>query len=95
MRGGRGVGLGRLDLAPDLLHRAHPVAIAVLVLGPARREDAGPPVQRIDAQAAVVGERREAGQVRRLARLEVGIVGEGDADLVGLGKAELVRADAG
>src|SRR5690242_10803475 len=35
------VRLGRLDLPPDLLHRAHPVAIALGILGPARREDAG------------------------------------------------------
>src|SRR5690349_2677920 len=31
-----GVGLGRFGLAPDLFHRAHPVAIAVFILGPAR-----------------------------------------------------------
>ena len=55
----------------------------------------GPPVQRIDAQPAVVGEGGQAGQVRRLARLQVGIVGEAVADLLGLGKAELLGADAG
>ena len=40
MRGRRGVRLSRLDLAPDLFHGAHPVALAVFILGPARREDA-------------------------------------------------------
>ena len=58
MRVGRGVGLRRLDLAPHPLHRAHPVAVAILVLGPARGEDAGPPVQA----------RRRTGRCRRRAQ---------------------------
>src|SRR5438046_7052993 len=52
MRGGSSVRLRRLDRAPDLLHRPHPVAVAVLILGPAGRKDSGSPMQRVDAQAA-------------------------------------------
>src|SRR5881394_199091 len=36
-----GIGLGRLDLTPDPVHCAHPVAIAFFVLGPAAGEYAG------------------------------------------------------
>ena len=95
MRGGRGIGLGRLGFAPHALHRAHPVAVAVRVLGPARGENAGPAVQRVDAQPAVVGQRRQSAKVRRLARLQVRIVAEAVADLLGLGEAELLGAEAG
>ena len=49
----------------------------------------------VDAKPAVVGERGEAGQVGGLARLQVRIVDESVADLLGLGEAELVGADAG
>ena len=52
-------------------------------------------MKRVDAQAAVVGEGREAGKVRRLARLQVGIVDERVSDLLGLRQAEVLRADAG
>ena len=65
---------------------------ALGILGPARREDAGPVVERLDTEAAVVGERGQAGKVRRRARLEVGIVDEGGTDLVGLGQVQLGRA---
>ena len=51
-------------------------------------------MQRIDAQAAIVGKRGQAGKVRRLPRFQIGIVGEGDADLVRLGQPELVGAGA-
>src|SRR5437868_9964349 len=34
MRGGSSVRLRRLDLTPDLLHRPHPIAVTVFVLGP-------------------------------------------------------------
>ena len=44
--------------------------LPILVLGPASGEDAGQPVQRIDGEAAVVGQRGKAGQVGRLARLQ-------------------------
>src|SRR6185295_17265686 len=54
MRGRGRVGLGRLALAPDLVHRPRPVALAVLIFGPTRRENPGTAVERIDAQAAVV-----------------------------------------
>ena len=42
--------------------------------------------------SASAGRPREVG---RLARLQIGIVGEGVADLLGLGQAELLGADAG
>src|SRR6478735_16735 len=89
------VRLGRLCLAPDLFHRAHPVAVAVLVFRPSRGEDSRPPGQRLDAEAAVVGERRQAAEIGSFARLEVGVVGEGHADLVRLRQSELLGADAG
>jgi hypothetical protein len=50
-------------------------------------------VERVDAQPAVVGERWEAGEVCRLARLQICVVGEAVADLLGFGKAEFLRAD--
>ena len=49
-------------------------------------------MQRIDAQAAVVGERRQARKVGRRARLQVGVVGEGDADFLRLGQAQASSA---
>ena len=64
-----GVWTGRFDLAPDFLHSPHPVAIALLVLRPAGREDARRTLQRIDAKAAVIGEGRETRQIGRLARI--------------------------
>ena len=60
---------------------------------PARREDARPVAERLDAQAAVVGQRGQAGKVGGGARLQIGIVDEGGADLVGLGQVELGRRD--
>ena len=54
----------------------------------------GQAVQRVDRQPAVVGQRGQARQVGRFARLQIGIVDEGVADLLGLGKAELGGADA-
>ena len=44
------------------------VAVAGLVLGPARREDARAAVERVDAQPAVVGERGQAATGRPLSR---------------------------
>jgi len=52
-------------------------------------------MQRVDAQPAVVGEGGQATEVGGLARLEVGIVRKGIADLVGLRKPEFFGADAG
>src|SRR6185369_278264 len=52
-----------LALAPDLLHRPRPVAVAVRILGPPRGEYPRAAVERVDAQAAVVGEGRQAGQI--------------------------------
>src|SRR5579875_1661903 len=60
------------DFAPDFLHRACPVAMTVLVLGPACGEDPRTTVKSIDAQAAIVGKRWQAAEVGGLARLEVG-----------------------
>src|SRR3954447_6972358 len=76
MRGRWSIGLGRLRLPPDTLHRPHPVAIAVRVLGPPRGEDPGPAMKRINAKAAVVGERGKSAEVRCLAGLQVGVVGK-------------------
>src|SRR6185295_7206489 len=90
-----GIGLGRLGLTPDLLHGARPVASAHLVLGPASGENARPALQRIHAQAAVVGECGQAAQVGGLTSLQVGIVGECVADLFGLRKAEFLGAHDG
>jgi hypothetical protein len=56
--------------------------------------DAGLAVQRVDAEAAVVGERGKAGQVGGGARLELGIVDEAGAGFLGLGQVELGRAEA-
>ena len=77
-----------------LLHRSHPVAVPVGIFRPARRENAGPAVECIDAQAAIVRERRQAGEVRRFARLQIGIVGEAVANLFRLRKPERFGADA-
>ena len=41
-----------------------------------------------DSVRAVVGEGGETGQVRGLAGLQIGVVGEGVADLLGFGKLE-------
>src|SRR5690349_3689678 len=48
------VGTRGLDFVPHAHHRAVEVAVAILVLGPARRVDAGAAVKRIDAEPAVV-----------------------------------------
>src|SRR5262245_18213538 len=94
MRGWGGIGLGCFDFAPDLRHRALPVAVSDLVFGPARRENARAAVQRVDAEAAIVGKRRKAAQVSGHARLQIGVVGEGIADLLGFGEVEFRRTDA-
>src|SRR4051812_25301560 len=41
----RTVRLACLDLSPNLLHGARPIAIPLIVLGPSRREDSGPTVK--------------------------------------------------
>jgi hypothetical protein len=51
-------------------------------------------VQRIHAHAAVIGEGREAGEIRGLASLEIGIVRERIPDLLGLGEFQLLSTDA-
>ena len=94
MRVAAGVGARGLDLGPDLFHPAPEVAVAELVFGPARGEDAGLAVECVDAEPAVVGERGEAAEVRRLARFELGIVDEGDASFFGFGQVKLCRPDA-
>ena len=60
---------------------------------PAGREDAGPVAERLDAQAAVVGERGQAGKIGGGAGLQIGIVDEGGADLVRLGQVQLGGGD--
>ena len=44
-----------LHRVPHPLHRTVPVAIAGLVLGPARGENPRPSVKRVDAEPAIVG----------------------------------------
>ena len=100
-----GVGAERLELVMDPLHRQVEVALAADLAGaglgrtlrigqrPARGEDARPVAERLDAEAAVVGERRQAAEIGGGARLQIGIVDEGGADLVGLGQIELGRRD--
>jgi hypothetical protein len=55
-----GVLPGRLNLTPDALHGTAEVAVAGLVLRPARREKCRQAVQCVDGQAAVIGEGRES-----------------------------------
>src|SRR5688500_16423605 len=99
------VGAKRLQLFPDAAHRAAEIALAGDLAGigfgrnprvdegPARREDAGSVAQGCDAEAAVVGERRQAGKVGGRARLQIRVVDEGGADLVRLRQFELRRRD--
>src|SRR6476661_4303150 len=94
MRRRRRIRLGRFGFAPDLFHCPHPVAVTGFVFGPAGREDARPTLERVDAKAAVVGERGKAAEVRRFTRLEVGVVGEAVADLFRIRKVELFGTDA-
>src|SRR5688500_19247456 len=90
-----GVGARRLEPSPDALHRPHPIAVTIAVLGPARGEYARQALQRIDAYSAVVRESRQPGQVGRLAGLQIGGVDEGVADRLGLGEAEILGPVAG
>ena len=62
-------------------------------LGPPRGEDPGPAMKRINAKAAVVGERGKSAEVRCLAGLQVGVVGKAVSDFLGLGKTKLLGAD--
>ena len=51
-------------------------------------------MQRVDAQATVVGKRRKPAEVGRFARFEVGVVGECIPDFLRLREAEFLGADA-
>ena len=105
MGGAARLGAERFQLVLDAAHGAAEIALAFdtawiggridmrIDQRPARREDAGPVAERLDAQAAVVGERGEAGKIGGGARLEIGIVHEGDAGLLGLGQVELGGRD--
>ena len=62
-------------------------------LRPARGMDAGPAVQCIDTQAAVVADRGQAAEVRGRTRLQLRIVDEGRANLLRLGQVEVERGD--
>ncbi len=57
--------------------------------GPARGINAGCAAQRLDAEAAVVGERRKLRRLRGGEGLEFRILAESLAGLVGLGKTEI------
>ena len=61
--------------------------------GVTRRVQPGRPVQGVHADAGVVGERRHAGGTRRMARLDQGILDEGQAGLVGVAHTELCLCD--
>ena len=62
--------------------------------GIAGRVDAGRAAQCIDLQPRVVGDGRQSAVTRRVARLEDGVLDEGQAGLLGLGDAVLaLRAD--
>jgi len=95
MRSRSRVWLGRFDLAPDLFHGMHPVPVAVFILGPASGKDPGTPMKRINAKAAVIGERGQTTEISRFARLQIRIVSEAVADFLRLGKVEFGRAYAG
>ena len=74
---------GRLEAVLDALHGGGEILVRP---GPARRIDAGIAAQRIDAEAGIVGERRQAGGDGRGDRLERGVVLEGRAGLLRLGR---------
>ncbi len=78
----------------DLLHGVAEVAVAGLILGPAGRMNAGLAVQRIDTEAAVVGQGGQAGKVGGGAGLELGVGDKAGAGLLGLGQVEFGGAEA-
>src|SRR3546814_15028389 len=61
MRVAAGVGAGVAQPGFDAAHRFVEIAPG-LGFGPARREDAGPTVERVDGEPAIVGERGQAGE---------------------------------
>ena len=72
------VGRHTLELAKQALDA---IAIGAAV---ARRQHAGPSIERVDLQAAVVGQRRQACSDHRRAGLELGVLGEGSSGLLDL-----------
>src|SRR5690606_36173953 len=62
------------QLVVDARHRGGEI---LRLPGPARREDAGRAVERVDSKAGVVREARQAGGARRRMRLDGGVLGIG------------------
>ena len=56
--------------------------------------DAGRAVKRSDLKPGIVGDSQHAGRLRRCDGLEFGVLGEGLAGLLRLGKAKAARRDA-
>ena len=81
---GKTFGAGGFERLLDLLHGVAEVALARLILSPARRMNAGLSVQRIDAEAAVVGQGGKAGEVGGGAAAEAEQPGEGLVDPLAL-----------
>ncbi len=80
--------------ADQLVHPAHRMREILFRSGPARRMDARArrPSDR-DAEAEIVGQRRQPGRPRRRQRLEPRIAGETVLGLLRLGQAERARPD--
>ncbi len=92
LRGFGGDGAGGLQAVLDALHGGGEILAGP---GPARRIDAGIAVQRIDADARIVGQRRQARGDGGGDRLERGVLGEGAPGLLRLGQAERGGGDDG
>ena len=84
---------GRAALGEFGLHTGQSRGEVLARTGPVRREQAGRAVERVDADAGIVGQRRQAGSVGRRHRLDRGVLGEHVAVLLGLGQAELAGRD--
>ena len=61
--------------------------------GPVGREQAGRAVQRVDADAGIIRQRRQSGGIRRRDRLDRSVLGEHVAVFHRLGQAELAGRD--
>src|SRR3954454_15794801 len=86
-RGPRGAGR---EFALDLAHRRAEIAG---VPGPTGGIDAGRAVERLDAEARIRCEGGQGGSTCGACRLDAGILGEGRAGLLRLGKIEIARRD--
>ena len=68
--------------------------VVAVPAGPAGGEDAGGAAEDVDAEAGVVGDRRQAGGLGQGVRLEERVLGEGDAGLLDVGDVRVgIRAD--